>query len=130
VKEPHPRSVPECGISFDGKSGQRAGSLAGLFRRCFAWLGCVQRWLLPWLDLGAFEARAFGRAFRAFGAFRSSFGARFVFLIESALSLLFLLFQPRELFAPLLALIWRSAHVVLLSECRIGQGARAGMVNG
>jgi hypothetical protein len=51
-------------------------------------------------------------------------------LVEPALSLFFLLLQPRDLLAPLLALIWRSAHEVLLYMYRSRpEGPCAGEVN-
>ncbi len=57
----------------------------------------------------AFDGRSFGLAFRSF---------TLMLLVEPALPFFFLLLQPRDLFAPLLALVWRSAHEVLLHMYR------------
>jgi hypothetical protein len=56
--------------------------------------------LYPTLD-----CRSLDLAFRSF---------TLMLLVEPALSFFFLLLQPRDLLAPLLALVWRSAHEVLL----------------
>ena len=53
----------------------------------------------------ALDGRSFDLAFRSL---------TLMLLVEPALSFFFLLLQPRDLFAPLLALVWRSAHEVLL----------------
>jgi len=53
----------------------------------------------------AFDGRSVDLAFRSL---------TLILLVEPALSFFFLLLQPRDLFAPLLALVWRSAHEVLL----------------
>jgi len=53
----------------------------------------------------ALDGRSLHLAFRSF---------TLMLLVEPALSFFFLLLQPRDLFAPLLALVWRSAHEVLL----------------